>query len=38
MGSCPDADLIPCGGNAVIDIDDIAALLNAFAGVCLPCP
>ena len=34
----PYGDLFPCGGNGVVDIDDIVALLNAFSGQRSTCP
>lgn len=32
------ADIYPCGGNGIIDIDDLLQMLDAFAGLPSPCP
>jgi len=40
-GSCPGADLYPCGGSGVVDLGDLFAVLDAFSGdyACPhPCP
>ncbi|MEK6677094.1 MAG: PQQ-dependent sugar dehydrogenase [Planctomycetota bacterium] len=40
-GSCSQSDIFPCGGNGVLDLDDVVAFLEAFANNPLcpsPCP
>jgi len=32
LALCPPGDLFPCEGNGLVDLDDIFAVLNAFAG------
>jgi len=36
-GSCPSADIAPCGLNGVFDVDDILAVVDSFSGA-PPCP
>jgi hypothetical protein len=36
-GLCPQADHFPCGGNGLIDVDDILSQLDAFVGI-FECP
>lgn len=30
--ACPNGDISPCGGNGILNLDDILAVLNAFGG------
>jgi len=42
FAECPQADIAPCGGDGVLDVDELIAILAAFEGeyLCSPndCP